>query len=73
MTQKQRILDYMRLNGKLCSLAPLDWSPRITRTAAQIHDLEADGHDIISSPCRLHPDTASHVTYQLAEEEGTLF
>lgn len=72
MTQKDRILNYMRMNGKLCSLQPLEWNPRITRTAARIHDLEAEGWEIESTPCRMHTETTHHVAYEL-RDEGRLF
>ena len=65
MTQTERIL--ARLNaGPLCSLEPLDWFPRITRTAARIQDLKDRGTEIVSAPCVHVPPTASHVRYELA-------
>ncbi len=73
MTQKDRILGYLRLNGKLCSLMPLGWSPMIPRTAARIDDLKSEGHPIVSNPCRMHTEkTSPHVVYSL-EETPRLF
>jgi hypothetical protein len=73
MSQTERIL--ARLNyGPLCSLEPLDWEPRITRTAARIQDLRDAGQEIASTPCK-HPNpTAAHVVYELADpDQGRLF
>ena len=69
MTQNERIL--ARLNaGPLCSLEPLDWEPRITRTAARIQDLRDLGHDIESVACRRHDHkTAQHVAYHIVEPD----
>jgi hypothetical protein len=75
MTQSDRILAYLRLNGRLCSLAPLGWTPLISRTAARINDLQHDGHAIAAAPCQMHTEpTARHVVYELVTaDQGALF
>lgn len=74
MTQTERILH--RLNsGPMCSLEPLDWTPRITRTAARVQDLKDQGTDVASAPCELHDyKTSAHVVYRIADpDQETLF
>lgn len=74
MTQTERIL--YRLNaGPMCSLEPLDWSPRITRPAARVQDLRDRGTQVISEPCELHPrKTSAHVVYRIPDQsQETLF
>lgn len=66
MTQNERILNYLRLNNNLCSLAPIGWEPMITRTAARVNDLKLAGHEITAHDCRLHAgETPRHVVYEL--------
>lgn len=74
MTQNERILAYLRMQ-RLCSLDPLTWHPMITRTAARINDLRADGHQITADECRMHDrKTARHVVYELdTTDQGALF
>ena len=73
MTQNERILARLK-SGPLCSLEPLDWEPRITRTAARIQDLRDGGTDIVSAPCVHLYKTASHVKYELSvADQGSLF
>lgn len=75
MTQQDRLLAYLRLNGKLCSLAPYQWDPMIARTGARILDLKHAGHEIVSNPCKMHTEpTPSHVVYELVTaDQGSLF
>jgi hypothetical protein len=69
VSQTDRILDRLKM-GRMCSLEPLDWTPRITRTAARIQDLKDRGTDIVSEPCLMHFDkTAAHVVYNLATSD----
>jgi hypothetical protein len=74
MTQTERIL--YRLNvGPMCSLEPLDWEPRITRTAARIQDLKDRGVNVMARECLIHDHpTAHHVIYELETiKQGSLF
>lgn len=65
-TQNDRILNYLRLNNRLCSFEPLRWEPMISRTAARVNDLKLAGHEITTHECRLHPgETPRHVVYEL--------
>ena len=69
MTQCERILH--RLNaGAMCSMEPLDWTPRIYRVAARVKDLRDRGHDIRTRVCAEH-DGAAHAVYWLVQ--GSLF
>lgn len=69
MSQNERILARLKM-GQMCSLEPLEWTPRITRTAARIWDLEADGHVVVSADCRMHTGkTARHSVYRLVVED----
>lgn len=70
VTQNDRILAYLRLNNRLCSLEPLSWHPMISRTAARIGDLKADGHHISAQDCKLHPGPR-HVIYELETADQT--
>lgn len=74
MTQNERILEYLKLNNRLCSLAPISWSPMITRTAARINDLKLQGHEITTHDCLMHREAPRHVVYELvAADQGALF
>lgn len=75
MTQNERILNYLRINNKLCSLAPLQWNPMITRTAARISDLKLEGHQITAHDCHLHDGWfPGHVVYELVTaDQGSFF
>ena len=75
MSQTKRILAYLRLNNRLCSLDPLTWHPMITRTAARINDLKADGYLITTHECQLHErKVARHVVYELVTaDQAALF
>jgi hypothetical protein len=72
--QTDRILDRLKM-GRMCSLEPLDWTPRITRTAARIQDLKDRGTTIVSEPCLMHFEkTAPHVVYEIPNKyQGELF
>jgi len=70
MTQKQRILEAIR-NGGLCGLVPLDWHPRITRTAARVLELREDGHTITTGPCPQHG--TGHAYYQLENRKAATY
>jgi hypothetical protein len=73
MSQTERILARLKY-GSMCSLEPLDWEPRITRTAARIQDLKDQGNEITASPCIHSVKTSAHVVYELADEnQGRLF
>jgi hypothetical protein len=74
MSQTQRIHDRLEL-GALCSLEPLDWEPRITRTAARIQDLKDRGVTVLARECLIHDHpTAHHVIYELeTTKQGVLF
>lgn len=72
MTQNDRILARLRM-GKLCSFEPLSWHPLISRTAARINDLKAEGFRITAHDCLIHNgSTPHHVVYELvtADQEA---
>lgn len=73
MSQSDRILRRLHF-GPMCSLEPLDWQPRIARTAARIQDLRDRGEGIASAPCQMHErKTAPHVVYELeTADQGSL-
>lgn len=73
-SQTERVLDRLRA-GSLCSMEPLDWTPRITRLGARIYDLKAEGHEIITrSKCYHHGEAQHHAVYELADQDqGALF
>lgn len=69
MSQNERILARLKM-GQMCSLEPLEWTPRITRTAARVLDLKDTGHTIIAEDCRMHTGkTARHSVYRLVVED----
>lgn len=74
MTQTDRLLHALRYKP-VCSMELLDWQPRITRGAARILELRAEGHDIATSICKLHDHpTARHARYDLVTaDQGALF
>lgn len=72
MTQCEKILDYMRLNG---SITPLDALREFgcMRLASRITDLKAQGYDIISkmeSNKNRYGDTVRYARYTIKENEN---
>lgn len=45
MTQKERVLDYIRVHGSITSYQAFE-QLKITRLAARIDELKRDGHNI---------------------------
>lgn len=64
MTQKQRILDALRLEPR-CGTTFLEMY--MPRYAARIHELRNEGHQIISRPCKLHRHETQQTVYELVE------
>lgn len=63
-TQKQRILEALRLEPR-CGTTFLDW--HIPRYAARIYELRTEGHNIVSTPCKLHHHDSAQIVYRLVE------
>lgn len=66
-TQADRVLARLT-RGPMCSMEPLDWWPRITRTAARVGDLKRRGFTVMASPCDLHRNADNHVAYRLMDD-----
>ena len=67
-TQNDRVLDRLRA-GALCSMEPLDWTPRIYRVAARVNDLRNAGHEILTrTQCYHHGEAQHHAVYELADQ-----
>jgi hypothetical protein len=75
VTQKERILDLLRIGGPAGvgiwdALAPVDeGGAGCYRLAARIADLRAEGHDIVTRPVNGH---ARYVLYEPARGQLTL-
>lgn len=66
MTQKQKVLEYMRNNKGISTYTAFQM--RITRLAARISELRADGYNILSER-RMSEDNKPYVLYRLVGEE----
>lgn len=66
MTQKQKILEYMRNNQGISTYTAFQM--RITRLAARISELRADGYNILSER-RMSEDNKPYVQYRLVGDE----
>jgi hypothetical protein len=71
MSQNERLLTRLRI-GPMCAMEPLDWTPRIYRTAARIKDLRDAGQPISTDVCGEHRN--NHAVYKLeTQDQGELF
>lgn len=66
MTQKQKILEYMRYHEGISTYTAFKMG--ITRLAARISELRADGHNIISE-YKVSGDNKPYVQYRLMGDE----
>ena len=66
MTQKQKILEYMRYHEGISTYTAFKMG--ITRLAARISELRADGYNILSER-RMSEDNKPYVLYRLVGEE----
>lgn len=74
-SQKHRILRALNLDGGLCAMDPLRWTPSIYRVAARINDLREEGYEIITrQPCHRHREPQHHAMYVLVTaDQRSLF
>lgn len=66
MTQKQQILEYMRNNKGISTYTAFQM--RITRLAARISELRADGYNILSER-RMSEENKPYVLYRLVGDK----
>ena len=66
MTQKQKILEYMRNNKGISTYTAFQM--RITRLAARISELRKDGYNILSER-RMSEENKPYVLYRLVGDE----
>ena len=66
MTQKQKVLEYMRYHEGISTYTAFKMG--ITRLAARISELRADGHNIISE-YKVSRDNKPYVQYRLVGDE----
>jgi hypothetical protein len=72
-TQRERILDALRLE-KRCGTDFLRFDPPIARYSARIHELRAEGHEIVTHPCQLHRHESTQVVFELVDaDQRSLF
>lgn len=66
MTQKQKVLEYMRKHEGISTYTAFQM--RITRLAARISELRADGYNILSER-RMSEENKPYVLYRLVGDE----